>query len=275
MRFGIVITNKAPYCDRGLLAEAASVAEDEGFDSLFVWDHYMLPESSSTLEAWSLLAYLASKTSTIKLGTCVTPIPFRPPGILAKIVSTLDILSNGRVIVGAGAGWHKPEFEGYSKWADSTTRVSQTEEGLKLMIELWTKDAVNFAGKYYVAKEAVLEPKPIQKPYPPIWIGSRSPRMLKLTGRMGNGWIPVHLPVERYGEALSVIEREARNHGRIGKITYAYDSDPIEDVRKLIQEVETYRKKRCEYFVIAWLYPLERFIRKIRETARELIPSFR
>jgi len=98
--------------------------------------------NNSTLETWVTLSYLAGKTEQIRLGTLVTPIPFRPPGILAKMLSTLDILSKGRVVLGVGAGWSQPEFEGYSEWDEPKIRVDKTKEGLELMIKLWTQDEV-------------------------------------------------------------------------------------------------------------------------------------
>jgi alkanesulfonate monooxygenase SsuD/methylene tetrahydromethanopterin reductase-like flavin-dependent oxidoreductase (luciferase family) len=143
---------------------------------------HRMPNAYSTLETWVTLTYLAGKTENISLGTLVTPLPFRPPAMLAKMLSTLDILSGGRVILGVGAGWSKDEFDGYSTWGGDRYRVDKTIEGLKLMVELWTRDVVDFKGKFYEAKGAVLDPKPVQKPYPRLLFGSQGDRMLGLTG---------------------------------------------------------------------------------------------
>ena len=148
----------------------------------------MLPEkygeeSNNTIDAWTLLSFIAANTTKIKLGTCVTPIPFRPPQILAKIVSSLDNISNGRIILGIGAGWHKPEFDGYSEWNNNKIRFEKTVEGIEIMKKLWTEDQVSFSGKYYKIEEAVLEPKPIQKPYPELWFGTTGDKMLKLMAK--------------------------------------------------------------------------------------------
>lgn len=115
-----------------------------------------------------------------------TPIPFRPPGILAKMVATVDLLSSGRTILGVGAGWSRTEFEGYNEWVSGKTRVDRTEEGVKLILRLWQEDKVDFQGKFYSAKAAVLDPKPLQKPHPPLLFGGFSPRMLRLAGRYGD-----------------------------------------------------------------------------------------
>ncbi len=137
-----------------------------------------------TLDTWTVLSYLAAKTRRLMLGTLVTPVPFRPPGILAKMVATLDVITSGRAILGVGAGWSQTEFQGYSEWTDGKTRVDKTEEGVQLILKLWHEDKVDFHGRYYKAQGAVLEPKPVQKPHPPLLFGGSSPRMLRLAGRV-------------------------------------------------------------------------------------------
>ena len=106
---------KKGYLDKELISEVGKAAEQAGFYAFLSWDHYMLPDGPETLDAWSILGYLAGQTDTIKLGTVVTPIPFRPPAQLAKIVASVDHLSGGRTILGGGAGWHQPEFDGFSQ----------------------------------------------------------------------------------------------------------------------------------------------------------------
>ncbi len=159
------------YNDYELIEKVILEGDKLGYYGAVMPDHYMWgqmghgpmsrPDADVTMETWITLAYLAAKTEQIHLGTLVTPIPFRPPGLLAKMISTLDVLSNGRVIAGIGAGWSQVEFEGYSEWNKSKMRVDKTIEGLKLMLELWTKDKVDFDGKFYTAKGAILEPKPV------------------------------------------------------------------------------------------------------------------
>ena len=101
------------------------------------------------------------------------------------MISTLDVLSNGRVLLGVGAGWSQTEFEGYSEWNEPKVRVDKTKEGLELILKLWTEDEITFHGKYYQTKRAMLEPKPIKKPHPTLFISGRprSYRMLKLAGK--------------------------------------------------------------------------------------------
>ncbi len=152
--------------------QTAAIESDQlGYWGFVLPDHYMWgPErgGDSTFETWTALTYLAAKTEKIRLGTLVTPIPFRPPGMLAKIVSTLDLLSNGRTILGVGAGWSQTEFEGYSEWNSNKIRVDKTREGVDLILKLWTQEKVDFKGIFYHANGAVLDPKPFQKPHPPL-----------------------------------------------------------------------------------------------------------
>ena len=96
----------------------------------------MLPEANNHIDVWSFLPYLAAKTEHLRLGTCVTPLPFRQPGVLAKMISTTDNLSNGRVILGAGFGWYEPEFDGFSQWLSTGDRIKFGEEATQLMIHM-------------------------------------------------------------------------------------------------------------------------------------------
>ncbi len=274
MKFGIILPNYGEYCDQDLLSKAVGVAEEEGFDHALVWDHYTLPWSSKCLEAWSLLAFLAARTSRIRLGTCVTPIPLRPPATLAKVVSTLDNLSGGRVILGVGAGWHEPEFQGFSTWDEAATRVAKTKEGLELILKLWSEKEVDFKGRFYSAKKAVLEPKPAQKPHPPLWFGTRGHYMLRLLAMYGDGWIPISVSPRSYRQLKREIDRLAAIQGRGERITYVYDADASTSVKKLANEVEQYKEAGCEYYSMAWEYPRSEFVERIRWFSHNVASSF-
>ena len=163
--------------------EAIKKADSLGIDGFVLPDHYMTPQGNETLEAWVTLAYFAAVTDHIRLGTLVTPIPLRSPQLLAKMVSTVDVLSGGRSFLGVGAGWSKEEFEAYSQWDEPRVRVEKVDEGVALIKKLWTEPTVDFEGKHYKAKGAVLLPKPLQKPHPPLLFGGRGLRMLKLSGK--------------------------------------------------------------------------------------------
>jgi len=204
LRFGVIVPNlNAPR----KIIELALAAEKTGFDHFLLSDHYYMPEYRDMLDSWILLSNIAGQTSTLRLGTCVSPITFRPPLQFAKIVTTLDHVSNGRVIVGVGAGWEKSEYDMFSQYYPHKERFQQFKEALALLTSAWTEPAVNFSGKYYKVEKAMVEPKPVQKPYPPLLFGGWGPSMVRLAGRKGNGWTPTG---PRSGEAVKTSEDYSR-----------------------------------------------------------------
>ena len=235
-------------------------------------------ENNATLETWVMLAYLSGKTENIRLGTLVTPIPFRPPGILAKMLSTLDVLSKGRVVLGVGAGWSKKEFEGYSEWNEPKIRVDKTEEGLELMIKLWIEDEVTFEGKYYRAKAAVLEPKPVQKPYPQLLFGGRGDRMLKLAGKYADiCYIPTFQRAEGYEEGKEKVLKAAKRVNRADKIAFmagAMGSRTPYDQKEYFRKVESAVEMGASYFLTSFSQT-EEFTDSMRRFAKEIMPSFK
>jgi alkanesulfonate monooxygenase SsuD/methylene tetrahydromethanopterin reductase-like flavin-dependent oxidoreductase (luciferase family) len=187
--------------------EAVKKADKLGIHGLVLPDHYMTPQGNETLEAWVALAYFAAATEHTMLGTLVTPIPLRPPQLLAKIVSTVDVLSGGRTFLGVGAGWSRSEFEAYSQWDEPKVRVEKVEEGVTLIKKLWTEQMVDFEGKHYKARGAVLLPKPVQRPHPPIMFGGRGPKMLDLAGKYAD---ICFISAEEPKEVLAIKDRVAR-----------------------------------------------------------------
>ncbi|MHA2322708.1 MAG: LLM class flavin-dependent oxidoreductase [Candidatus Thorarchaeota archaeon] len=276
------------FNDFELVKNAILEADKLGYDGALMPDHYMWgdmggrgpmsrPDANVTMETWITLAFLAAKTEQIHLGTMVTPIPFRPPGLIAKMLSTLDILSNGRVIAGIGAGWSQVEFEGYSEWNKSKKRVDKTHEGLKLILELWTKDKVDFDGKFYKAKGAVLEPKPVQKPYPKLLFGSRGSRMLKLSGTYGD--IIFLPPFGDYDplEARTTVMQAAEKANRADKIGFMAGSmmgQRITDTDELVKAIEAAKEAGDKYYLVS-LPRDESGIETIRKFAQEVMPSFK
>ncbi len=236
VKFGVLLPTLTSKFD--LASSAARVAEKNGFASVWCIDHIICePEfyrllgvnsdSFKLLETWTTLTAVAVQTKKVMLGTAVSPMPRYNPTFLAKIVTTLDVVSKGRTILGVGAGHHKPEFElnGFP-WKTVHERIQMMREGVKIIKELWTQSRTTYFGKYFKVKEAPHEPKPIQKPHPAIWIGGNIPAMLKETAEIGNGWIPYHLTPQEYEEKWSKIEEMAEKAGRKPKeIEPAYFMD--------------------------------------------------
>ncbi|MBI4337525.1 MAG: LLM class flavin-dependent oxidoreductase [Chloroflexi bacterium] len=276
MDFVLIYPNRRPFCDPDIAASVAQAAEEAGFYAVLSWDHYILPQTPETLDAWTLLAYMAGKTSSIRLGSCVTPIPFRPPAILAKQVTTVDILSRGRVILGVGAGWNQQEFEGYSQWDEAPVRVSKTQEGMDLIRRLWTEESVDFQGKYYSAKGAVLAPKPVQKPHPPLWVGGRGERMARMAARLGEAWIPTLVTPEEYRQGLQHRQELRQALGIETPLRGAFQHmRALKEISEYHTFVEDYRKAGCEFYGIVWFYPPDEIVAKTRQFGREVITRYR
>ena len=194
-------------------------AEQLGYSTVWTCDHFFKDVDSVTvnsLEAWTLLTALAVKTTQMKLGVLATCNSYRSPALLAKIAATLDMISNGRLIFGIGAGWKKIEYEAYGyDFPPITERFDRLEEALQVIIELWTKDRANFDGVYYKLRDAVFAPKPVQQPYPPILIGGHGEkRTLKLVAKYGEMSNFSPWGSERLERLLKVLKSHCVDEGR-------------------------------------------------------------
>ena len=195
MKLGIVIMlvesklyQRAPtYVE---IREMTRRAEEGGFDSLWLYDHLLYRSEERPLigiwECWSMLSALAEATQRIELGTLVLCNNFRNPAILAKMAATLDEISQGRLLLGLGAGWNQPEYEAFGMPYDH--RVDRFEEALKIICPLVRDGKVNFEGKYYQARNCEIAPRGPSPKGMPILVGCEGPRMLKLTAQHADLW---------------------------------------------------------------------------------------
>ena len=172
------------------LGEIARTAEDSGFSSVWVMDHYFqIPMVGAAeldmLEAYTALGYLAGHTSRVRLGTMVTGVTYRHPGILAKQVTTLDVLSGGRAWLGIGAAWFDREHHGLGvPFPSLRERFERLEEALQITLQMWSDNDGPYEGKHYQLAETISSPQPLSKPRPPILIGGGGERKtLKLVAR--------------------------------------------------------------------------------------------
>ncbi len=169
-------------------------AEENGFDWFSVMDHLIqIPIAGAPtepfMEGWTILAALAAVTSRIRLATLVTSVHYRNPALLAKIAAGVDQISQGRLTFGYGAGWFETEYTqyGYDYPAEPATRIRQMVEGLRLIKAMWTQERTTFHGTWFHAEDAILEPKPLQQPHPPIMIGGSGEQMtLRAVARHAN-----------------------------------------------------------------------------------------
>ncbi len=167
-------------------------ADKLGFDSLYAYDH-LIPFfkediEKNIFECFTLLSTAATITKRIKIGQIVTCNSYRNPALLAKIVSTLDVISNGRIELGIGAGWYEKEHLAYGyDFSSHIERIKQLDESLSIIKQMWTKKSSSFEGHYYNVKNAVCNPKPIQKPYPTIMVGGSGEKyLLKIVAKHAN-----------------------------------------------------------------------------------------
>ena len=174
VKFGVHIEPQLGYDYENSL-NIALEAEKLGYESFWCSDHLFLNEKSENqncMDAWTLLAALAAATKKIRLGTLVTCNNYRHPVLLAKIAASIDMISNGRLWFGYGAGWKKDEYKAYGyPFPKIQDRMDMMEEALEIIKLLWTEPSPSFSGKHYSIKNAFSAPKPVQKPYPPILIG--------------------------------------------------------------------------------------------------------
>lgn len=171
------------------LRTMALAAEESGLDSVWGADHLIFREDGETTgihECWTVLTAIAAVTSRVEIGPLVLALPFRNPALTAKMAAELDEVSGGRLILGVGCGWHRPEFDAFGYPFDH--RVSRFDEALQVLVPLLREDRVTFSGRYHQAADAELRPRPIREGGPPILIAGKRPRMLELVARYADQW---------------------------------------------------------------------------------------
>lgn len=224
VEFGFSLPSRGPLARPELLTRLARTAEALGYACVTVSDHVVLPTRSSApypyatsgefpggaqqdyQEPLALMGWLLGATRRLRVGVSVLILPYRNPVVTAKQIATLDTLSGGRVIVGAGVGWWPEEFEALAA-PPFAERGAVTDEYLRLMKTLWTEDAPRFEGKHYRIADVTMLPKPAQKPHPPIWIGGQTARAIRRTAELADAWHPIGL---RGGTGLAPEEMAAK-----------------------------------------------------------------
>ena len=208
MLLGFDLPTRGALASPETITRLAIEGEAMGFDYLTLSDHIVIPTDiearypySTTgefpsggrtdwYEQLTSAAFVAAKTSRLRMVTSVMVVPHRPAVLTAKMLATIDLLSNGRLTVGVGAGWMKEEFEAIQA-PDFAERGKVTDEYIKAFIELWSNPKPRFAGKHVRFDNILLEPKPVQKPHPPIWVGGESGPALRRTAQLGDAWYPI------------------------------------------------------------------------------------
>ena len=231
MDVGMTLPGRGPLAEPESLEQLSRRADELGFAYLAVPDHIVVPRSidsrypysstgdfpgsasGSCLDQFSVLSFVAAMTRQARLVTSVTVIPHRGAVETAKLVATIDVLSQGRITLGVGAGWMREEFEALGAPSfDQRGRV--TDEYLQVFKCLWTEEAPEFDGEFVQFRNISFLPKPLQDPHPPIWVGGESAPALRRTARYGDTWYPIgsnpHFP-------LDTIERFTARVARLGE----------------------------------------------------------
>ena len=220
LRFGI----QAGATDIPYLAQRDYWQEAErlGYDWASVSDHFITNPvfgaraTDPWNEAWTTLAALAEATTSIRIGVLVSSVGYRHPAVLAKMAATLDVISGGRLEFGVGAGYLEAEYRMYGlPFPASSVRIAQLDEALQVCKLLWTHERANFSGEHFTLTNAVCEPKPLQQPYPPIWIGGMGEqKTLRVVAAHADGWNAFPLPVEQLQHKLNVLHNHCNTLGR-------------------------------------------------------------
>lgn len=226
MNVGVSVPLPAYWVDPGAMAKKA---EELGFESFWCAEHPVMPVRTTSrfpgsadgvipeayahfVDPFVALARASGMTTRIKLATGIVLVPERNPLLLAKEVSTLDLFSGGRFLFGIGAGWLKEETEMFG--GDFAHRWTQTRESVLAMKELWTKPEAEFHGKYYDFPPVKSNPKPAQKPHPPVLLGGAATNVLERVVAWGDGWLPNRVTPEQLRERRATLDRLAKDAGR-------------------------------------------------------------
>jgi F420-dependent oxidoreductase-like protein len=260
----LISVKLAPTVDYPVLEDFWRAADELGFHAVWNYDHFygIADPSEPTLEGWSTLAAMAVIVRRARIGCMVTGVTYRHPAVLAKMAVAVDHISGGRLDFGIGAGWHEAEHRGYGiDFPRPGTRVAMLDEALAVVRSLWTSQSSDFAGEFYTLDDARCEPKPIQRPYPPIVVGGEQPKMLRVIARHADewnvpglrgpgGWAEVSRALD---EVCAEVDRDPSTIRRSVQL-FLHPSQPgqIDEQLALLSD---YEAAGCEHVVLSFYQP--------------------
>jgi probable F420-dependent oxidoreductase len=226
MKVGFFLPQMGPAANVDSIVKVAKRAEELNYDSVWVTERLLYPTNPQTLyfggpipepykrvfDPLETLTFAAANTSRVKLGTSVLDIPFYNPVVLARSLTALDVLSRGRLKVGFGLGWSKDEYDATE--AHVKTRGKRADEFISVLRAIWTTDPSEFHGKYFQLPKSIIQPKPVQKPHPPIYLAAFSPGAMKRTAMLADGWMPVGMTVEQLKSTSTQLRGVVKEVGR-------------------------------------------------------------
>ncbi len=229
MRLGFILPQVGPAARPEAIVRAAKRAEELGYDSLWVTDRLLypvqpqspypgspdgsLPEGfKNVFDPLHALTFAAAHTSRVTLGTSVLVMSYRNPVLLAKSLATIDVLSGGRLRVGLGQGWSKDEHD--ATGVSLKDRAARGDEVIQVLKAMWADNPVEFRGKFYNVARSQFDPKPVQKPHPPIYLAAYTPGAMKRVATLADGWMPAGVPAAGMAQMMEGIRGMAQQAGR-------------------------------------------------------------
>ncbi|RIL03514.1 MAG: LLM class F420-dependent oxidoreductase [Proteobacteria bacterium] len=287
MRIGLQIPSftwpGGPGAIRSQLADIARAAEDAGFASVWVMDHFFQipvvgPAEQEMLEGWSTLAYLAAVTERVKLGTLVTGVTYRNPGVLAKTATTLDVLSGGRAYCGIGAAWFDREHRGLGvAFPPLAERFERLEETLRILHQFWSGEAARFDGRHYQLAETLNSPPALTRPHPPILIGGMGEKKtLRLVAQYADACnLFTYQGPELVAHKLDVLRRHCdavgRDYGAIEKTTLGTVELAKRSAADFVDEARRLAKVGVQHAIVN--FPDVHELAPLRSFGRDVIPA--
>ena len=309
MRFGFYLPVRGPLASYDGVVATALHGERLGFVSGTIADHIVFPTEvgskypyaasgihpshGDALEQLSLMAFVAGKTERLRLITSVMVMPHRNPVLSAKMIATIDVLSRGRVTLGVGVGWMREEFAALGA-ADFDRRGAVTDEYIEIWKKLWTGGPVSHDGRFYSFGPVRSEPRPVQRPHPPIWIGGHSDAALARAARLGDGWHPIGADPEplappALAERLATLKRLTEQAGRdyatlaisfVGRLELGDRALPTNDRKpfagsaaQVADDVAVYRKLGVSELIFDFRTPeVARTVDNMERFARDVMP---
>jgi F420-dependent oxidoreductase-like protein len=216
LRFGLKLSQNATIDE---LRGVWRLADEAGFDSCWVMDHFATlgpRDDGAIFETWTMLAAMAQMTTRVRIGCAVVGNTYRHPAVLAKMAVTVDHLSSGRLEFGIGAGWAENEHTMLGlEFGTRNDRADRLEESLQIVRSLWTRPRTTFEGRHYRLQDAVAEPKPLQQPHPPIWIGGSGPkRTLRIAAEHADVWNAAGGSPQDVAASSAILDRHCADVGR-------------------------------------------------------------
>ncbi len=308
MKFGVMLPHFRHVASTEAIKRVAQEAEAMGFDSLWITDRTIVFPGedqhrfgATFYDPFATLAYAAAVTKKIMLGDSVIVVPYRNPFMLARMTATLDVLSNGRHIFGLGVSGGQPHTreEFRTIRASLEQRGPMTDEAIWVMKELWTSEKPSFQGKFWQFSDFYFEPKPVQKPHPPIWVGGNRKVGLRRTLEFGDAWHPSSIAIDKIAEGVKYLNGEAEKHRRNAKeIVIApreaikfLDNSPSDNedapligtLDQILRSMDKYREIGASHMVLDLFFgnddlhgeTLDSMLHTMEQIANELMPRFK